>query len=105
MILKLIFWDIVGDFMKKLMLLGLVGAITLGGVWSLKNEEPPREEIEYVVQEGDTLWSIAADYIDAEDNILSEIHYIKKRNDLNSAELTVGQKIKIDKKIDSSINR
>lgn len=91
--------------MKKLMLLGLVGAITLGGVWSLKNEEPPREEIEYVVQEGDTLWSIAADYIDAEDNILSEIHHIKKRNDLNSAELTVGQKIKIDKKIDSSINR
>lgn len=105
MILKLIFWDIVGDFMKKLMLLGLVGAITLGGVWSLKNEEPPREEIEYVVQEGDTLWSIAADYIDAEDNILSEIHYIKQKNDLNSAELTVGQKIKIDKKIDSSINR
>ena len=91
--------------MKKLMLLGLVGAITLGGVWSLKNEEPPREEIEYVVQEGDTLWSIAADYIDAEDTILSEIHYIKQKNDLNSAELTVGQKIKIDKKIDSSIDR
>ena len=85
--------------MKKLMLLGLVGAITLGGVWSLKNEEPPREEIEYVVQEGDTLWSIAADYIDAEDNILSEIYYIKQKNNLNSAELTVGQKIKIDKKL------
>ena len=91
--------------MKKLMLLGLVGAITLGGVWSLKNEEPPREEIEYVVQEGDTLWSIAADYIDAEDNILSEIYYIKQKNNLNSAELTVGQKIKIDKKVDLSIYR
>ena len=87
------------------MLLGLVGAITLGGVWSLKNEEPPREEIEYVVQEGDTLWSIAADYIDAEDNILSEIYYIKQKNNLNSAELTVGQKIKIDKKVDLSIYR
>lgn len=90
---------------KKLMLLGLVGAITLGGVWILKNEEPSKEEIEYVVQEGDTLWSIAAEHISNEDNILSEIHYIKQKNDLNSAELTVGQKIKIDKKIDSSINR
>lgn len=91
--------------MKKLMLLGLVGAITLGGVWSLKNEEPPREEIEYVVQKGDTLWSIAAEHTSNEDNILSEIHYIKQKNNLNSAELTVGQKIKIEKKIDSSINR
>lgn len=90
---------------KKLMLLGLAGAITLGGVWILKNEEPSKEEIEYVVQEGDTLWSIAAEHISNEDNILSEIHYIKQKNDLNSAELTVGQKIKIDKKIDSSINR
>nr|DAW27613.1 MAG TPA: LysM domain [Caudoviricetes sp.] len=90
---------------KKLMLLGLVGAITLGGVWILKNEEPSKEEIEYVVQEGDTLWSIAAEHTSNEDNILSEIHYIKQKNYLNSAELTVGQKIKIDKKIDSSINR
>lgn len=90
---------------KKLMLLGLAGAITLGGVWILKNEDPSKEEIEYVVQKGDTLWSIAAEHTSNEDNILSEIHYIKQKNDLNSAELTVGQKIKIDKKIDSSINR
>lgn len=86
---------------KKLMLLGLAGAITLGGVWILKNEEPSKEEIEYVVQKGDTLWSIAAEHTSNEDNILSEIHYIKQKNDLNSADLTVGQKIKID----SSINR
>ncbi|WP_302177311.1 LysM peptidoglycan-binding domain-containing protein [Megamonas funiformis] len=90
---------------KKLMLLGLAGAITLGGLSVLENKTPPKVEIEYVVQEGDTLWSIAADHIDTEDNILSEIHYIKQKNDLNSAELTVGQKIKIDKKIDSSVNR
>ena len=90
---------------KKLMLLGLAGAITLGGVWILKNEDPSKEEIEYVVQKGDNLWSIAAEHTSNEDNILSEIHYIKQKNDLNSAELTVGQKIKIDKKIDSSINR
>lgn len=90
---------------KKLMLLGLAGAITLGGISVLENEIPSKEEIEYVVQEGDTLWSIAAEHISNEDNILSEIHYIKQKIDLNSAELTVGQKIKIDKKIDSSINR
>lgn len=90
---------------KKLMLLGLAGAITLSGVWILKNEDPSKEEIEYVVQKGDTLWSIAAEHTSNKDNILSEIHYIKQKNDLNSAELTVGQKIKIDKKIDSSINR
>lgn len=90
---------------KKLMLLGLAGAITLGGISVLENEIPSKEEIEYVVQEGDTLWSIAAEHTSNEDNILSEIHYIKQKNDLNSAELTVGQKIKIDKKMDSSINR
>lgn len=90
---------------KKIILLGLVGTITISGLGILESAGSPKEEITYVVQKGDTLWSIAADHTNDEMDIRSMIYDIKQKNDLNSAELTVGQKLKINKKIDSSIDR
>lgn len=70
----------------------LAGAIAIGA--NNTNLEATPEETIYIVQPGDTLWSIASKHCSDEDNILAFIHELKTKNNI-SADLDVGQKIKI----------
>lgn len=53
-----------------------------------------KEEQVVVVQPGDTLWSIAAEYYKGE-NIQEAIYHIKKANDLKSANLQIGTELRL----------
>lgn len=70
----------------------LAGAVAIGTHTQAKDNSP--NEIYYVVQPGDTLWSIASKHCSDEDNILAFIHELKTKNNISS-DLDVGQKIKI----------
>lgn len=65
------------------------------------NPEPPKAEIVYTVQQGDTLWGITSKFVDGSDNILEVMHGIKKQNDIENGYLVPGQKIKIELKVGS----
>lgn len=71
----------------------LAGAVAIGTHTQAKDINK-QDEIYYVVQPGDTLWSIASKHCTDEENILEFIHSIKTKNNI-SADLGVGQKIKI----------
>lgn len=71
----------------------LAGAVAIGTHTQAKDINK-QDEIYYVVQPGDTLWSIASQHCTDEENILEFIHSIKTQNNI-SADLGVGQKIKI----------
>lgn len=71
----------------------LAGAVAIGTHTQAKDINK-QDEIYYVVQPGDTLWSIASQHCTDEENILEFIHSIKTQNNI-SAELNIGQKIKI----------
>ena len=71
----------------------LAGAVAIGTHTQAKDINK-QDEIYYVVQPGDTLWSIASKHCTDEENILEFIHSIKTQNNI-SADLGVGQKIKI----------
>lgn len=72
----------------------LAGAVAIGTHTQAKDINNQQDEIYYVVQPGDTLWSIASKHCTNEENILEFIHSIKTQNNI-SADLGVGQKIKI----------
>lgn len=72
----------------------LAGAVAIGTHTQAKDINK-QDEIYYVVQPGDTLWSIASQHCTDEENILEFIHSIKTKNNIISANLNVGQKIKI----------
>ena len=72
----------------------LAGAVAIGTHTQAKDINNQPNEIYYVVQPGDTLWSIASKHCTDEENILEFIHSIKTQNNI-SADLGVGQKIKI----------
>lgn len=71
----------------------LAGAVAIGTHTQAKDINK-QDKIYYVVQPGDTLWSIASKHCTDEENILEFIHSIKTQNNI-SADLGVGQKIKI----------
>lgn len=62
----------------------------------------PQITEKYVVKEGDSLWKIASEYHDDCDNILEDIYNIKKDNNLNNANLKVGQVLVIKKRLASN---
>lgn len=82
-------WLLIGSFF---LLIG-VTYITLGDAPEVNSEM----EYTYVVQRGDTLWSIAAKNIGADVDIREEIHNIKQRNRID-ADLAVGQEITLVRK-------
>lgn len=73
----------------------LAGAVAIGTHTQAKDTNNQQDEIYYVVKPGDTLWSIASKHCTDEENILEFIHSIKTKNNIISANLNVGQKIKI----------
>lgn len=72
----------------------LAGAVAIGTHTQAKDINNQANETVYIVQPGDTLWSIASKHCTDEENILEFIHSIKTQNNI-SADLGVGQKIKI----------
>lgn len=73
----------------------LAGAVAIGTHTQAKDINNQPNETVYIVQPGDTLWSIASQHCTDEENILEFIHSIKTKNNIISANLNVGQKIKI----------
>lgn len=59
--------------------------------------EPQAGEQVIVVQSGDTLWSIAKQYIDESDDVRYMIFKIQSRNVLQSSHIVPGQKLIIPK--------
>lgn len=82
--------------MKKLVLLSIIFS-TLIGLSSFVYGAVADEEQTYVtykVQQGDTLWSIAKQYLEPNENIRSLVYDIKKANDIG-AFLQPGQALQI----------
>ena len=57
------------------------------------------EKVEYVVQAGDTLWSIAEEYAPEEMNTLTYIHNLKKNNGLKSSEVYTNMVLEIEREV------
>lgn len=82
--------------MKKLVLLSIIFS-TLIGLSSFVYGAVADEEQTYVtykVQQGDTLWSIAKQYLEPNENIRSLVYDIKKANDIGAL-LQPGQALQI----------
>lgn len=70
-----------------------IGIVSLGAV----NESEHITEVEYIVQPGDTLWSVASNNINDDENILAYISEIKKANPHIKNDLQIGEKLIIKK--------
>jgi LysM repeat protein len=57
------------------------------------------EKVEYVVQAGDTLWSIAEEYAPEEMYTLEYIQNIKKNNGLKSSDVYENMVLKIEREV------
>jgi|GEM_PF-1889499 len=83
---------------KKAIINILSLAIIISGFLYLytKNNEKVEEnyiESSYIVQKGETLWSIAGVHVTKTEDRRVYIHQIKKLNDLESSNLQIGQKL------------
>jgi nucleoid-associated protein YgaU len=58
-------------------------------------EAPPGPAVEYVVEQGDTLWAIASDHTAADEDVRPLILAIKERSGITSSELRPGQVLQI----------
>jgi LysM repeat protein len=67
--------------------------LLIGG--AAEAESPPAAVTEYVVEQGDTLWAIAADHITAGEDVRVLIGDIKARSGITSSSLQVGQVLQI----------
>lgn len=72
--------------------------LTCCGFSSVKKHVTPREEMDAItilVSNGDTLWSIASDYNEGNEDIRKLVHRIKKYNNLKSYTIYDGDEILI----------
>jgi LysM repeat protein len=89
-----------GDCMKKNKLVKLVIVLSLLGL-ILLTLTPKAQGVsntkysKIVVYPGDTIWSIATDYIDSNTDIRKLVYEIREVNKLNSAIITPGQQLLI----------
>ena len=61
------------------------------------NAEAEKETITYTVSQGETLWTIAKQYIDEKTDIREYIYNIKKLNNMNTSTIYAGQTIQLYK--------
>lgn len=54
---------------------------------------PPTEPIEYRVQAGDTLWAIAEQIAEPDEDVRAVIHDVRRLNEMSTSGLTIGQTI------------
>lgn len=67
------------------------------GIFCVSVSKEKIEYIDYIVNEGETLWSIATDYTDGD--IRDYIYTIKDINGMTTSELQEGQAIKLLKEV------
>jgi nucleoid-associated protein YgaU len=58
-------------------------------------EEPPGPAVEYVVAQGDTLWDIASEHVDAKADVRPFIRAIRERTGLTTSQIQPGQVLQI----------
>lgn len=79
---------------RKLLALAAAGAIATVGIGAIKTEHA-RHEVIYTVKEGDTLWNIAKEHKNPDDDIREVIYEIKEDNPQIKEYLQPGQQLKI----------
>lgn len=67
--------------------------LLIGG--AAEAESPPGPTVQYVVEQGDTLWQIAAEHTATGEDVRVVISDIKQRSRLTSSSLQVGQVLQI----------
>jgi len=67
--------------------------LLIGG--AAEAESPPAPTVEYVVEQGDTLWQIAVEHTATGEDVRDVISDIKQRSRLTSSSLQVGQVLQI----------
>lgn len=85
--------------MKILKIIGIIVIILLSIyaiILRINEKQINYTEIEYTIESGDTLWSIAEEYANENEDLREYIYKIKKVNNITS-NLEVGQTIKIYK--------
>ena len=97
-------WDL-KIFIKNMIVLAMIVYIAIDLVASFKNIRIKNDVIEYtpkkieyedyVVQKGDTLWSIAEEFYPEKDN--RDIVYMIKSDNMCNSNLEIGQVLKIKK--------
>ncbi|MDD6154776.1 MAG: LysM peptidoglycan-binding domain-containing protein [Eubacteriales bacterium] len=81
-------------FMVVLLIIGLGLVSVLSGFISAE-AATANEPVEYVVESGDSLWSVASQYTDNDTDVRETVYKIRKANNLTDAGLTAGQTIEI----------
>ena len=83
--------------MKRFLIAFLLGALMSGGFTYMTVSASPEiyEKQVITVHTGDTLWDIAADWSDKDEDIREVILRIQKENKLTGSNLAVGQQLVI----------
>ena len=76
---------------KRFITFVTVVIVSLSGLFSLSFAKGEQAYTEVKVEEGDTLWSIAAEYGSPREDIRNTIYDIQKANSLDGALIYVGQ--------------
>lgn len=88
-------------YRRLIALAGILSVATVGIGAAVQEHKPTIMEYQYIVEEGDTLWSIAGKYSDEHEDIREVIYSIRKDNDIDNGHLRPGQKLVIKKELPS----
>lgn len=81
-------------FVALMIILTVVGFNTVFGMYTASGESE-QEYITVEVMAGETLWEIASAHMPDDMDTRKAVYMIEKENDLDSAEIRPGQKIKV----------
>lgn len=83
---------------RRILALAAAGAVAIAGITEVIHAKNQKHEVIYTVQEGDTLWDIAKEHKNPDDDIREIIYEIKEDNPQINKYLQPGQQLKISKK-------
>lgn len=82
---------------KRLAGIIAAGSIAAIGIGAVQQEEPRMEVIEYSVQPGDSIWSIAQEHRDDDQDVRELVYQITEDNDIKNSHISPGQILSIKK--------